>query len=127
LVEGEACADCLVKLGLIATTWPNGALALGKADLSPLGNRKVICWPDNDEPGLRAMLEAQARLQTMGALALLLDVHAMGLPPKGDAVDWLDKFIQRRSAVELCAVPGGFEAALEEVQCLPVWLRKAAA
>lgn len=120
LVEGEKTADCLVRLGLIATTWPNGASAIGKADLAPLSGRRVICWPDNDEPGLQAMLEAQARLHKLDAMALLLDVDALGLPPKGDAVDWLERFVGERSAVHLCAIPGGLDAALGEVQALPI-------
>lgn len=119
LVEGEKAADCLTRLGLIATTWPNGATALGKADLAPLAGRDVVCWPDNDEPGLKAMLEAQARLDNLGALTLVLDVEGLCLPPKGDAVDWLERFVRERSAVEACAISGGLEAALCEVQDLP--------
>jgi hypothetical protein len=127
LVEGEKAADCLTRLGLIATTWPNGASAMANADLSPLARRRVVCWPDNDEPGQKAMLDAQARLHHLGAFALLLDVEALGLPPKGDAVDWLEKFVRGRSAIELCDVPGGLDDALSVLQTLPVQLIREAA
>lgn len=120
LVEGEKAADCLTKIGIIATTWPNGAAALGRADLTPLAGRNLVCWPDNDEPGHNAMQEAQARLHMLGALALLLDVESLGLPPKGDAVDWLERFEKDCSGSELCAIPGGLEVALREVQALPI-------
>ena len=50
VVEGEKCADALHKLGLPATTSGSATSAEG-ADWSPLRGRKVVIWPDNDEPG----------------------------------------------------------------------------
>ena len=53
LVEGEKCADAAaVKLhGYAVTTWAGGAKATGRNDYAPLVGRRVILWPDADEPG----------------------------------------------------------------------------
>lgn len=53
LVEGEKAADALIEIGYIATTAMNGANApIGKTDWSPIHNRNIIIWPDNDEAGI---------------------------------------------------------------------------
>ena len=52
LVEGEKCADALIRLGFCATTAMNGAKApLEKTDWSPLKGKHVLIWPDNDPVG----------------------------------------------------------------------------
>ena len=89
VVEGEACADALECPGYIATTWPNGSQSVHAADWSPLAGRVVVLWPDNDGPGLEAMAGVHRILEGLGALVVTLDVEAMGLPPKGDVVDFL--------------------------------------
>lgn len=101
LVEGESCVDALEGLGYIATTWPNGAANVEKADWSPLAGCRVLQWPDNDEPGFEAMHKARRILNGLRARVLTLDVRAMGLPPKGDVVDWL----RMEDRAELDALP----------------------
>lgn len=52
LVEGEKDADNLTKLtGATATTAPQGATNLRKADLTPLYDAHVVAIVDKDEPG----------------------------------------------------------------------------
>ncbi|WP_392337179.1 hypothetical protein [Loktanella salsilacus] len=51
VTEGEKCADALTTLGFIATTTFGGSNAARKTDLTPLTGRRVIVWPDHDEPG----------------------------------------------------------------------------
>lgn len=124
LVEGESCADCLERIGLLSTTWPNGSQAVAKADFRPLAGRRVVLWPDNDEPGREAMREALAILHGLGALALVMDVDALGLPPKNDCVDWLAKWVARHGKGELHEIPGGFESARQELGFLPFALER---
>ena len=59
LVEGEKTADAAQVYfpHHTALTWSGGAKAVAKADFSPLQDRAVIIWPDNDEPGFAAALE----------------------------------------------------------------------
>ncbi|WP_168355640.1 DUF3987 domain-containing protein [Stenotrophomonas maltophilia] len=88
VVEGEACADALAGLGLLATT-SGGASSAEVADWSPLAGRHVRLWPDNDDAGRRYADEAGARLYTLGCTVERIDVDALGLTEKGDCVDWL--------------------------------------
>jgi len=56
LCEGEKAADAAQALlpSYACLAWPNGAESADKADLGPLLTRKVVIWPDNDEPGHKA-------------------------------------------------------------------------
>lgn len=53
VVEGCKCASIDypgLKDRFILTTWPGGTNGIPKADIKPLFGRKVIIWPDNDDP-----------------------------------------------------------------------------
>ena len=51
--EGEKAADAAQMLvpEYVAITSPSGSKNAGKADWSPLAGRRVLIWPDHDEPG----------------------------------------------------------------------------
>lgn len=57
VVEGEKCADAInqADMSIVAVTWQGGASTPHLASWSALKDRDVVCWPDNDEPGLAAM------------------------------------------------------------------------
>jgi len=59
IVEGEKCAqfgqNYFEPERYIFTTWPGGSNAVAHVDWSPLENRTVIKWPDNDIAGFKAM------------------------------------------------------------------------
>jgi putative DNA primase/helicase len=57
VVEGEKAADAARRFAgpYVVVTWPAGAMAADKADWTPLTGRKVLLWPDADEPGRKAM------------------------------------------------------------------------
>jgi hypothetical protein len=64
LVEGEkkiAGARDHVT-GHVIMTWPGGSNAVAHIDFSPLKGRDVALWPDNDEPGRKAMRAVADRL-----------------------------------------------------------------
>lgn len=88
IVEGEKAADALSRLGVIATTSGAADSAAG-ADWSPLAGRRCIVWPDNDEAGLRYATDVAERLKALGCEVETLDATRLGVPAKGDAVDWL--------------------------------------
>ncbi|WP_312320788.1 DUF3987 domain-containing protein [Stenotrophomonas sp.] len=88
VVEGEACADALAELGLLATT-SGGASSADGADWSPLAGRCVRLWPDRDEQGIKYAADVEDRLRALGSIVERLNVDALGLPAKGDCVDWL--------------------------------------
>lgn len=127
LVEGEGCVEVLEALGGIATTWPNGAAGVERADWSSLVGCNVVAWPDNDAPGFDAMDKACRILRGLGARVVVLDVEAMGLPPKGDVVDWLRLFEERHGVQHLHEIPDGHALAWAEIEALPVKKWKVAA
>ncbi len=88
VVEGEWAADHLMKLGVLATT-SGAADSASKADWRSLAGRTVTIWPDNDDPGRRYAQEVAEKLLIQNCTVRVIDVAALNLPPKGDAVDWL--------------------------------------
>lgn len=94
LCEGEQKADALTKLGdgqFIGVT-SGSVSSVGAADWSPLAARHVLLWPDHDEPGTKYVDEATAKLLALGCTVERIDVAALGLPEKGDVMDWLALF-----------------------------------
>lgn len=57
LVEGEKAAIAARKLTdkYIPMTWAGGANAFKQADFSSIYGRKILLWPDADNPGIEAM------------------------------------------------------------------------
>jgi len=85
IVEGEKAADAAAKLypRAVVTTWPSGCKAIDKADWSPLVGRRVILWPDADQPGQQAM-DRLAQL----LLRLPVDRVQMVTPPADVPEGW---------------------------------------
>lgn len=88
VVEGEGCADALARLGITATTSGSSSSA-DAADWRPLQGRSVRVWPDHDTAGAKYAADVAERLRAIGCDVECLDVAALGLPDKGDCVDWL--------------------------------------
>lgn len=88
VVEGENKVEALAELGIIATT-TGGTTSAGKADWETLRGRDVVVWPDNDEPGAKYADEVTEILRGLGCKVERVNVSELGLPDKGDAVDYL--------------------------------------
>jgi hypothetical protein len=88
IVEGEQKADALVKLGLLATTSGSKGSA-NTTDFTPLAGRDVRIWRDNDAAGIEFQDAVIAALNAIGCNVSIVDIDALGLPVKGDVVDWL--------------------------------------
>ena len=101
--EGEKCADALAKLGIPATT-SGSADSAEAANWTPLHGRRVLIWPDNDAPGQRYAETVAATLRALGCTVAVIDGGALGLEPKGDAVDWLAAH-PNPSAADILALP----------------------
>jgi hypothetical protein len=89
LVEGEWCVDKLAKIGVLATT-SGGAMSAGSADWSPLADRNVTIWPDNDVPGFKYADEAATKLLRIGCRVRVINPDKLELGETQDAVDWLE-------------------------------------
>ena len=87
VVEGEKNADHLWALGISATTNPMGA-GNWKPELSQyFSDARIVLVPDNDDVGFQHVQEVGAALSGVAAQIRVLVLP--GLPPKGDASDWL--------------------------------------
>lgn len=88
IVEGEKAADAAEKMQdiYIVTTWPGGVNAINKTDFTPLHNRKLLLWPDGDQPGIKGMAQ----------LAALMREHAIEIkiinPDRNSGWDAYDAF-----------------------------------
>jgi hypothetical protein len=61
LLEGEAKTDkanALADFNYVSVSYSAGSARVKESDFSPLATRHVIDWPDNDEPGFKAAIEA---------------------------------------------------------------------
>ena len=94
IVEGEKCADALIKLGLLATT-SGGASSAKDADWQILSGREVIIWADNDQAGKQYASDVQAKMISLNAKVKQIDIEKLNLPAKSDCVDWLQQFDQQ--------------------------------
>lgn len=118
--EGEWCTDSLAKIEVLATT-SGAADSAAKADWQALAGRRVTIWPDNDEAGRRYADAVTAALLALGCAVSIINVAALGLPPKGDAVDWLAAHPDA-TAADIAALPAiavGVSAAGGEVWPTP--------
>jgi len=96
IVEGEKVVDALncffkaqgVNEQYLAIT-SGGATSANIADWQPLAGRKIIGWPDHDEPGQQYLIDACGALNQLGCSVQIVDVEKLALPAKGDAFDWL--------------------------------------
>ncbi len=93
--EGEKATDALNRYfhvngcaGVLAVT-SGGASSAGAANWQPLAGRACFVFPDNDEAGAKYGAEVVQALQGIASSAAGLDISGLGLPPKGDAVEWL--------------------------------------
>ncbi len=87
IVEGEKCVDAAVDLlkPMCVICWSGGAQAVEHVDFAPLAGRKVDLWPDNDEPGRKAMARVGEKLLAIGAQVRI--VNPEGQPEKWDLAD----------------------------------------
>jgi len=97
LTEGEYKADQLAALGLLVTT-SGAADSAGEADWHALAGRDVLIWPDNDASGRHYADAVLAALRLLGCRVKVIDVTLLGLPSKGDAVDWLGSHPEAKAA-----------------------------
>ena len=66
LVEGEKTADAAYRLvgdRYAVLAWPGGAKAVSKVDFSPIYNRKIVLFPDDDNAGRSAMWQVYERIR----------------------------------------------------------------
>jgi len=75
IIITEGCKSCNAARELLPSfqniTWMGGANAVKRTDWSPIGNTRVLIWPDADEPGLTAAHEIKNLLSN----AMILNIE----------------------------------------------------
>ncbi len=89
IVEGEKAALAGKSLfpDHVVMTWSAGAGSVAKADFTPLKDRNVILWPDNDEAGRKVMRKLANILKAIGAKRVLMVQVPLELGKGWDVAD----------------------------------------
>ena len=89
VTEGEKKADGVSALfpGYVGTTSMGGAGAARLSDWSPLAGRRVIIWPDHDEPGRRYAGDVAALVTAAGAVSVAIVTVPADWPEGWDIAD----------------------------------------
>lgn len=98
IFEGEQKAEIAQSLGLIATT-SGGSTQIDKYYWEPLKARSVCLWADNDDAGAKWLTALYQTLSQLDCDVSVIDVDTLGLPEKGDIVDWVAMQRQQDAAV----------------------------
>jgi hypothetical protein len=104
VVEGEKCADALRLLDSATpvVTWCGGSNAVRSANWQPLAGRRVVLWPDADEPGRKAMADVAEALGKLKAEVKLVDVPTDS-PQGWDCADAIAEGWTREACFQLLA------------------------
>jgi putative DNA primase/helicase len=120
VTEGEKDADAARVLlpDLVVITSPNGSRSAGKAAWGPVHGRRLVVWPDADEPGAgyaadvaRAALAAGAASVSMIRLDRLAELRGSALPDGWGAADALAEGLDAAGLAALLADPAALQAA----------------
>jgi len=89
VTEGEKKADLVSSLfpGHVGTTSMGGAGAAKLSDWAPVAGRKVIPWPDHDEPGRRYAADVAALARAAGAASVAIVAVPVDWPEGWDIAD----------------------------------------
>lgn len=98
IFEGEQKAELAHVLGLIATT-SGGSTQIDKYYWEPLAGCSVCLWADNDSAGASWLAALHKVLSKLDCDISVIDLDKIGLPEKGDIVDWVALQRQQDAAV----------------------------
>ncbi len=91
LHEGEKATDAGLAAGLQSLGTVTGASGTpGPEALEPLRGFSVVLWPDNDSAGRDHMTRVGKALNGVASEVRVLDPDTLGVPEKGDAVEWFE-------------------------------------
>jgi putative DNA primase/helicase len=117
IAEGEKAADAAAQLfpNSVCVTSPGGSQSAKQVDWLPLSGRRILIWPDADEPGTKYADDVAPILAGLGCDVSIVDAMALArMVPGGGtrdviagwdaadaAVEWRDLRALRKAAVEL--------------------------
>ena len=102
ICEGEAAADAAGRIfpNSIAATSSGGSNAANKTDWTPLAGRRVLIWPDCDEPGGKYANAAATVLHGLDCAVSIVDAVALAaIAPDGGQRAPIDRW-DAKDAIE---------------------------
>ncbi|MGD0465793.1 MAG: hypothetical protein ABSA84_03770 [Gammaproteobacteria bacterium] len=115
VVEGEACADLLIDLGLLATTSGSCNSALS-ADWSVLSGKEIRIWPDSDAQGEKYAQDIANILLHLASKVSIINVKTLNLNDQEDCIQWYQQNPDATSA-DIIALPAT-NCELEKELCI---------
>jgi len=108
VVEGERDCHTLAEYGFVGTTSPAGAGKGQYADWTPLAGKKIILWPDVDEPGRKHMEQVAEILQQLepASTVFIVEPSSLDLHDGEDVTDYV---------TQLKIIEADIQPALEKV------------
>jgi putative DNA primase/helicase len=106
IVEGEKACDAarsLIGETYVCVSWSGGSQAYAKTDWTPVFGRKILMWPDADEPGVKAMRGIAEILDGQCTEIKIIDLSprdAFTTVPGFDAADALDLGWTKKDFIE---------------------------
>jgi hypothetical protein len=130
VVEGEKAVEAAgVIFGdtAVVTTHPNGGSAWRKVDLGPIAARKILLWPDNDDPGKIWLNGLGTALLALGCELSVVDVEmliaidggARGGTHDPEGWDAADAVVEWTDAAELLKAVRGHTGPFEPPDVAP--------
>jgi putative DNA primase/helicase len=118
VTEGERKADLVPSLfpGYLGTTSMGGAGAAKHSDWTPLAGRKVIIWPDHDEPGQRYAHDVTGLATAAGAASVAIVAVPAEWPEGWDFADPLPDGIAATRLAELLEAAASCTSPSPEVE-----------
>lgn len=114
IVEGEKCADALVKLGIVATTNHGGAKNWSPELNKWFAGRDVVLLPDADDAGkAHADVVVSNLINTVNSIK---SINLPGLSDKQDVYDWLVAGGTREQLAELVRATEAIQTAPTEIE-----------
>jgi hypothetical protein len=134
--EGEKSADAaqIIFPDHVAVASAGGSRAAAKTDWGPLAGRRVVIWPDNDEPGADYAREVAAILSGLGCEVAVIDAAVLvaidggargpnfepiGWDSANAIAEWLDTEALWSAALGLAKPYAAIEAGAGEAKSTP--------
>ncbi len=118
LVEGEKCADALIGQGICATTAMGGSGAsMEKTDWSPLQDKDVVIWPDNDVCGRGFAKKVSEYLKGKEVASVVILSVPVGKAEKWDAADAVEEGFDIKTFLESAQIA-------RDVPAIPYYFRE---
>lgn len=120
IVEGEKTAN--IAQGLLpeysVISWLGGSKAAGKVNWQILAGRRVVIWPDNDQPGFAAARAIQQKLQGVANCCMVVDPRVLAVADKWDLGDTIPTNVNIRSALVAHHHPQSIEIVDQQIRAL---------